>query len=246
MSFSEPKSTNPATKFYDFRDGKFQYWDKQAEKNVIHDLPIYFVVLDELSTISGYCERHNCGIYANEVHRINEEVLHVKTFKGGESIIGLYNDIKDSAKVLGGKFTKSVYAMLLYPDGERELVNFKFRGAAFSSWIDKKINPEKYAVGIEETVEESKGNTTYQVPVFSAFTITPEQKAKAILMDKELQSYLKTYKAQQAEKETSEAVDVEVTGEGVHLKTKEDILRESKEKEKELDDLPEGVDALPW
>jgi len=209
MSYSEPKATNPATKFIEFRDGKFQYFDKSTEANVTIDLPIYFIVLDELSTISGYCEKTKSGIFSNEVHRTSEEILNVRTFKGGEQIIGLYKDISDAIARIGGKFTKSVYALLLNEVGDTELVNFKFRGASFSGWIDKKFNPEKHAVGIIETVEATKGKTVYQVPIFKPFKITPEQDETARAADTELQAYLKTYKAIQAESEKIETVEVE-------------------------------------
>ncbi len=242
MSFSEPKLENPAKKYIDFKEGKFQYFDKETEKNVTIELPIYFVVLDELSTISGFCEKHNCGIYSNEVHRITEEILKVKTFKGGEQIIGLYKDITDAVARLGGKFTKSVYGMLCTPDGN-ELVNFKFRGAAFSSWLDKKFNPEKFGVIIKETFEASKGKTVYQVPVFKAFNLTDDLKLQATVMDKELQNYLKEYKAHQIEKEAVKTEEVKEEEIPTNDKWQGGSVKELKEKKaKETvpveDDLP--------
>jgi hypothetical protein len=245
MSFSEPKIQNPATKFIDFKDGQFQYFDKETEKNVIIDLPIYFIVLDELSTISGFCEKHNCGIYSNEVQRISDEVLKVKTFKGGESITGLYKDISDEVKVLGGKFTKSVYALLINEDQSTEFVNFKFRGAAFSGWLDKKFNPEKSAVGIMETYEATKGKTVYQVPVFKPFKLTPELTAQAIDADKSLQTYLKSYKAQQVEKELAKTEDpepepIKANDQWLGGKSAKQIIAEKKQAATvdESDDLP--------
>lgn len=252
MSFSEPKLENPATKFIDFRDGKFQYYDKETEKNIPVELPIYFVVLDELSTITGYCEKHNCGIYSNEVHRIGDEILNVRTFKGGEQIIGKYKDISDAVARIGGKFTKSVYAMLVTKDGN-ELVHFKFRGAAFSGWLDKKFNPEKYGVVITETYEASKGKTLYQVPVFKAFNLTEKVISEATEMDKMLQSYLKAYKANQAEKEAAKnpvnQLPDEVTEETIESEGKW-IKENAREKiaEKKRSELPADamVDDLPF
>jgi len=250
MSFSEPRLENPATKFIEFRDGKFQYYNKETEKNVIIDLPIYFVVLDELSTISGFCEKTKSGIYSNEVHRIIDEVMNVRTFKGGEQIIGLYKDISDAVARLGGKFTKSVYALLINQSGgENEFVNFKFRGAAFSSWLDKKFNPEKHAVGIEETIEGTKGKTVYQVPIFKSYRLTPELIEQATAMDKQLQSYLKVYKSNQAEKEKAPEEVVEVVpeeviegvypGNGQFIKSSKDkIVAQSKTNEDIDTDLP--------
>jgi len=252
MSFSEPKLQNPATKFIEFRDGKLQYYDKDAEENKIIDLPVYFVVLDELSTISGYCEKTKSGIYSNEVHRITDEVLNVRTFKGGEQIMGLYKDISDAIARIGGKFTKSVYALLINQQGgENELVNFKFRGAAFSAWLDKKFNPEKSAVGLVETFEATKGKTVYQVPVFKSFRLNPELITQSTETDKKLQVYLRNYKANQAEKEKApepeiETIETEVITDGEEIpangqwqggSSKEKILEKSKTAVIE-DDLP--------
>ena len=248
MSFSEPKLQNPATKFIEFRDGKLQYYDKDSEENKIIELPVYFVVLDELSTISGFCEKTKSGIFSNEVHRITDETLNVRTFKGSEQIIGLYRDISDAVARLGGKFTKSVYALLINQQGgDNEFVNFKFRGAAFSAWLDKKFNPEKHAVGLVETHEATKGATTYRVPVFKSYRLTDELIKEATEMDKKLQVYLRSYKASQAEidkapDETEEVVEAEVVGDDIPgndlAKNSKDEIVEKSKAEVIDDDLP--------
>ena len=91
MSISKPKLENPCRKFIDFKSdkGEFFFYDKEKEESVKVPVPLYFVVLDELATISGYNKKNDCGIYSNEVHKTATEILRVKTFKGGESIIGL-------------------------------------------------------------------------------------------------------------------------------------------------------------
>jgi len=122
MSFSNPTLENPCKKFIDFKsdEKQFVYWDKElgesGERVIVHT-PIYFIVLDELTTITGYYEEGNCGIYSNEIHRISDEQLKVRTFKkGGPFITGLYDAIKDSVKAIGGKYTKSVYALMINPE----------------------------------------------------------------------------------------------------------------------------------
>jgi hypothetical protein len=242
MSKSNPKIENPCTKFIDFKGdkGRFFFYDKEKEKQIDIPLPIYFTVLDELSTISGYNEKNDCGIYSNEVHSTGSEILRVKTFKGGESVIGLYKDIKDSIKAMGGKYTKSVYALLIHPDKTTELVNFKFKGASFSAWLEKKINPLNSVIGIVGLTEEKKGITVYQVPIFQAFKLSPELDARAIAADEILQTYLKEYKAMIPEKEIAkaEAVEsIESNDEWQKSANKEAIVNKSKEQE-ELSDLP--------
>jgi hypothetical protein len=207
MSRSKPSLTNPCSKFIDYHgdEGVFTYYDKDEEKKIEIPLPIYFTVLDELNTISGFNEKFSCGIYSNEVHFTTSEVLRVKTFKGGISITGLYKDIRDNIVAIGGKFAKSVYALMINPDKTTEFVNFKFKGAAFSAWLDKKFNPLTCIVGIVDFVEEKKGKNTYLVPVFKQFKLTDEIDAEALHYDEILQAYLKEYKAQIPEKEIAQA-----------------------------------------
>jgi hypothetical protein len=243
MSISNPKIENPCKKFIDFKGDKGQlfYYDKEKEQQIEILLPIYFVVLDELSTVSGYNKKNDCGIYSNEVHSTVNEILRVKTFKGGESIIGLYNDIKDSVKALGGKYTKSVYALLINKDKSTELINFKFRGASFSAWLDKKINSTNAVIGIVDLVQEKNGNTTYMVPVFQGFKLEPNVLQSAIETDKILQAYIKEYKSLIPEKEIAkaEAVEtIEANGEWQGSANKQAIVNKSKEQTDNLDDLP--------
>ena len=177
MSFSEPTIKNPATAIIEFKGdaGIFQYYDKEKKEAITIPLPFYFIVLDELSCISGYCEKTKSGIHSNEVHWIKTETLDVRTYMGGEGASGLYKDISDRIKILGGKYCKSVYAMLIQ-EGPPEIVNFQFKGAAFSAWLDKKIDVQKFAVGIIEIMPAQKGNINYFMPTFEAFEITQQQR----------------------------------------------------------------------
>jgi group I intron endonuclease len=214
MSKSAPTLENPCKKWIDFKadEGKFYYFDKsigEKGKNIEVPTPIYFSVLDELSLITGFNKRHDSGIISNEVSSVVKEKLRVRTFKGGESVVGFYSDVKDSIIAMGGKFTKSVYALLIKDDSSTEFVNFKFKGAAFSAWLDKGFNPMNFIVGVTEFVEEKNGNNTYQVPVFKPFKSDPNIDAAAVEQDKVLQEYLKVYKAQIPEKEVEVAASVE-------------------------------------
>jgi hypothetical protein len=195
MSISNPSIENPCKKWISFKGdkGNFVYWDKEKEENIEIKLPIFFIVLDELATITGFSKKHDCGIYSNEVHRTADELLRVKTFSGGEEITGLYSDIKDSIVAMGGKYTKSVYALLINPNKSTELVNFKFKGASFSGWLEKKFNVDRSAVGIMSLKEDINGSIKYQIPVFQKFKMTEEYRERAIAADVILQAYLEEY-----------------------------------------------------
>jgi hypothetical protein len=208
MSKSMPQLQNPCRKFIDYSGdmGMFYYYDKQDKKKIEVSMPFYFEVLDELATITGFHKESESSIYSNEVSSTKTEILKVKCFgKGGINIVGLYDNIKDSVKSVGGKYTKSIYAMLINKDRSVELVNFRFHGAALNGWIEKKFNALNYVTGVKETIQKKNGANKYQEPIFEQSKIDPELDKKAIEMDVELQSYLKEYKAQQAEKETAKA-----------------------------------------
>jgi hypothetical protein len=202
-----PKLEHPCKLWIEFNseEGKFFFYDKETEKKVEVPMPIYFTTLDELNTITGYNKRNDCGITSNEVHATTAEILRVRTFKGGESVTGYYKDIRDNIAAMGGKFTKSVYALLIHPDKTMEFCNFKFKGAAFSAWLDKKFNPLVTIVGVSECVQEKNGNNTYNVPVFKQYKLTKEIDDEALQYDQILQEYLKEYKAQIPEKEIAHA-----------------------------------------
>lgn len=202
MSRSNQLPEHPCKKFIDYKGdtGQFFYYDKDAQKKVELLAPMYLVVLDELATITGFNKEFKCGIFSNEVHSTKKEDMNVRTFKGGRSLVGKYADIKDAIKAMGGSYTQSVYAMLV-TEGNTELVNFRFHGASLNEWIDKKINAQKFIIGIVDFVQKQNGGIKYMAPVFKPFALSEELNAKATAMDVELQKYLAERKARQAEQD---------------------------------------------
>lgn len=204
MSLSNPKQENPVTKWIEYsgETGKFYFYDKEKKEKVNLLLPLKFIVLEELNTISGFSESLNSGIYSNEVLDLSKEILHVKSFKGGYSANGLYQQIKDNIIVNGGKFTKSVYACIIRPDNSlTEIVNFKFKGASLQGWFDKSVNVYKSAVIVNSTIEGKKGKTIYKIPVFEPVPFTDIQFKLACEQERTLQEYLKQYRLNQSLKE---------------------------------------------
>jgi len=222
MSLSEPKAINPATKFIEFKGdtGTFQYYDKETEKKVELQMPLYFIVLDELSAIKGFNQRLSVGIYSNEVRYLKDEILNVRSFKGGVQIVGHYQDIKDAALREGGKYCKSVYAMLITGKDVFELVNFQFHGASFSGagegsnsgWINCKAKNELHGIVVRETEQGQIGAVRFTAPVFEIgwkLIDRPAVLKVATEMDKTLQKYLKIYFSKQVEKETTQSQELE-------------------------------------
>ena len=215
MSLSQPKKTgNPAKKFIEYGSEKgFHYYDKNTSSNVTlrkrgDKKGIYIIVLDELSTITGWNEGSSSGIFSNEVHSTNEEVLDVKSFKGGRIIKGLYGDIKGDLQ--GGKYAKSVYAALVTGTGEDdiELVNLKLSGSGLTSWIDAKnvINGDMLELAINPT-EQTKGATKYYIPEIINHGARPDILENCKSMDVELQAFLEGNTLENRETSDEKAIE---------------------------------------
>lgn len=218
MSLSNPQMMNPATKFLHWASqtneekgltaGTFYYYDKESKKNVTLELPLYMIVLDQLSTISGYHEGSGSGIFSNEVKFLNTEILNVRSFaqNGGFRLIGKYSDISADIKANGGKFTKSVYAVIIQADSKLEVVNFQLHGASFAAWVEAAIKTDAYGVKCVKFEEKKKGANKYQSPIFEALTVGKNRKdiwAFAINADKQLQAFIKSRKEAQLENEAA-------------------------------------------
>ena len=205
MSRSAPTNTlvNPAVRFIDWdsEKGQFKYWDKDKKENVEMELPVKFYVLDELTTIKGFSDKHQGGMWSNEVKYLDSPKLKVagkgkdgKMFNVAE---GLYSDIKDAVVASGGKYTRSLYVAMLDEKDEYQIFNFQLKGAAFSGWLDfckdKKGSIMTDLIICNDFKREKKGATKYTIPVFSSESASEEGNEAAINLDVKLQEFLKLY-----------------------------------------------------
>lgn len=212
MSRSNPTDgvKNPSTRWFEWAggdDGGFVRWyDRDTKQGVKVEGPFAFLLLDELSTVKGWHEPSESGIYANEVRDLRSDALVVKSFKGGELASGLYTTIKDRIVAKGGHYHGSIY--IAYKDGEElKLGNLGLKGAALSAWMEfKKSAPAKKdangksvkayfvdAVTVAGYEQAKKGATTYRIPKFALKVVGEETNQKALALDAELQSFLMDY-----------------------------------------------------
>jgi hypothetical protein len=205
MSFSQPtKVENPALHHYEWKNGKLSWFKKYDEpdkngkkgENVDAVLPFQFIVLDELTTVTGWHDQSNSGIYSNEVKNMSKQQLIVRAFKGPEIARGLYADIKDTVKAAGGKYTRSIYIAEKMDRSDSYVISqIKFAGAAFGAWLEftKNHNPESGKFLITGAVEGKKGATVFQVPTFRYGDLNEDDIKAATELDQDLQKYLTRY-----------------------------------------------------
>jgi len=195
-----------AKQTYDWQGstGKIKYYDRATKENKFLDLPFTFIVLDKLATIVGFSDADQSGFWSNDIRDITKDRLHIRTKKGLEDE-GLY---KELAHVLnkGAKYAQVLY--IGYKE-EKELIIAKLliHGAAIGAWIDfcKGKDIYKNAVTIVGATAAKKGATNYFIPEFKVKEITEETDKKAMLLDAELQDYLKLYFVRQGQFEAAEA-----------------------------------------
>lgn len=199
MSRSNPnESLHPSTRWYKWNGekGLLGYYD--GENNIaIKPKGFIFLILDELATITGFDKANNCGIYSNEVKSTVNDYLTVKSFKGGEIAHGLYQEIKDTIKANGGKFTDNIHITFKNESGELVIGTLQLKGAAFSAWMDfKKANKKlvnEQAVRIIGVSEGESGNIKFKSPIFEIYEAGEETNEAAKELDRELQTYLTAY-----------------------------------------------------
>ena len=201
MSRSNPHehASNPATRWLEWNgeNGVVRYYDKDAKKNVDVGTEFGFVLLDELGSVRGWHEPSQSGIYSNEVRDTREDVLIVKSFKGGTLAEGLYKDIKDRVNTVGGQFVANCY--IAFKNGGEKLAigSVKFKGAALGAWMEfeKQHRADLYtkAIRISGFTEGKKGRVTFRVPVLSVVPIAEDTNAAAVTLDKQVQEFLKGY-----------------------------------------------------
>lgn len=253
MSLSRPKLRNPATRFMQwgggaeavgkddknktiYEGGKVSYWDKEANdgegENIEVDLPLTFIVLDELHTITGFNKASQSGFWSNEVMDLNNGILVVRN-KNGVVARGKYADIKDEIKSQGAKYTKSIYIAFYNEEKELVLGHLKLSGAAMSEWIDftGRIDISKAAVTMDVDPKVKKNGTIYYfVPEFSSMKISNTTLQLATKLDAQLQNYLDSYLAQKPDADDTE-----------YATSAEELDEQGKKDDVEIKDIDEPV-----
>lgn len=203
-------SSNPAKYFLEWKSDEkcFSYYDKEKSENKLVKLPFKFLVLKQMNAVKGWHDKSGSGIFSNEVSKISEEPITVKSFKGGKIAEGYYKDIKQTIKDAGGHYVRSIYIMT----EKGEMLNLQLKGAAVKGWGDftekafKRLEDEW--VSVVDALEDKKGSIKFSIPVFQfSGSLTKDQGAKADEQYETLVDYLKHGKAAVAEPTLAEVAE---------------------------------------
>jgi len=166
------KPTKPVSKFIEWSgsEGRFKYYNKEKNENIVMDEPLYFIIIEKVNAITGFSKEKQCGIYSNEIANISKDILNVCYFKGGLQVSGLYKDKKGEIMSMGGKFENVIYSTLFIKDKEPEIVAFKLFGSALNSYIDAKLQINGSIIKVQQNPEKQKNGAVYYfIPEFTVF-----------------------------------------------------------------------------
>lgn len=240
MSLSNPRKQSPVEKYIEWSgsEGKFFYYDREEKKKVFYHEPIYIIVLDQLSCITGFSDERQCGYFSNEVRSVVKEPLIVRYNKNAKiADEGFYKDIKSSLP--GANYTKSVYAAKVTKEGI-ECVNIKFSGSAIGPFIDAKVDDGGAIIILSPSTEElRKGTTVYFAPKIRKSQKRDDIIEKCIQMDRDLQEYFEG-RQQQPEGKTYEPVQEENSEQPADIYEGMEPVNETQPEDNfdDLDDLP--------
>ncbi|SDG72773.1 hypothetical protein SAMN04487996_12292 [Dyadobacter soli] len=173
---------NPSQFYLEWNSEKssFCYYSTEEQGRIPFDLPFRFLALKFMNTITGWDSNARKQIYSNEISDTRMEHFRVAYRDGSTIATGLYSDIKDDLVAVGGRFTRSIYAMT--PKGA--IANIKLTGGQMFNFgeIEKYGNrwqDEWIQVASFET-KQNRENKDYTIPVFTfGGTIQPNDSIKA-------------------------------------------------------------------
>lgn len=208
MSFSRPDQDmieNPLREYARWSGGKdgggkITSYNRSIKSNVEYELPFRFVVLDRFSSITGWSDEAQSGIFCRDFKSTKQEIV----VKAKNLVIakGKYEDIKDVVKAAGGKFTAVVYAAAKIPGtDEYQLISLQLKGAALSPWIEFQKGKDFHscAVVVKGANQKKKGATVYYEPVFEVDELTDYDTQEAIRLDTILQGFFDARKKRPAD-----------------------------------------------
>jgi hypothetical protein len=220
MSRSRPSTrvTSPVKHYFEWKGakstkGKLAFYDKEKKQEVLFP-NLSFVILDQWSSITGYCKPKNGGIRGTEVRSTKKEKMKVWIGKDKQPYTeGLWADLKGS--ISGAKFARILYIGIVNSKGgPMEVAKFTVAKSAFGAWMDflsgtgdykdnGEVDSRDTTLGFKVAGSIKKEDPQeFYAPVYETFELTPEQMEEANKLDEELQEYFDARDGRNKEQES--------------------------------------------
>lgn len=196
MSRSQPKLTSPVTRIFEWagRAGELTYFDREAKERKVVKLPFQFLVLDQLSCVTGFSKVAKFRIWSNEIRpeNLKTDKIIIRT-KGEDLYTGLYDK---NAVPRGAGYTQAIYMAYYAEDGSLAIGKFMASGSARGAWFDfRKLHNVENGKVIISGHGELEGDDAIQwyPPIFKWDHSTEEEDRIANQLDGTIQDYLTRY-----------------------------------------------------
>jgi hypothetical protein len=203
--------------------GQLRWYDKEEKAEHFVDLRFRFLVLDQLNTVKGFSDDLDTGFYANEVRRDGiytlrtkngifqvgkwkDDLSHIPGAKFTKSVyIGFFNE-SDELVIGNLQLHGSALGELSKDAIQHNLKEAAKKGSNVEAYSDEVLKsvgwfgfakscPDLNDVAVElyAAVPDTKGANNFLRPVFRALPVSAETNEKAVVLDRQLQAYLKAY-----------------------------------------------------
>ena len=194
-------NTNPAALRIEWKGdiskGYFSFYDKEEKENVVIK-QIRFIPLFERHAVGGYSEKHNTGLFSNEIDNLKTQEIVLSKFQNEKFVEitrGLYANLEgDRAICFGGSgYQKIVYVLILKAKGIESgtIAKITMAGSALGPWFDLTDDERKDTITVTEFTEHEKGKTEFRSPVFKIDATTDENEELAEAAFDKVEAYVK-------------------------------------------------------
>lgn len=163
-------SSSPISRFLRFHgeSGHIEWYDGQQNVTTPH---VVLAILDIRSSITGWSDDNKAQLTSNLVKDLGKEELTVRPMKKGAKPLlkGIYKDMKDNIKNIGGEFTTNLIG-LNKANGEIEVLQLK--GSALQAYLEFRQTTTEQEIydgllKVSAGEERKKGKTVYIIPEFT-------------------------------------------------------------------------------
>jgi len=139
---SDDAPRHPSLSWANWKNDKFQAWNRDAQIEEEIKLPESFIIVAEWRCVKWYLADKG-WVWSNEVYSFAKEPLTIRSNNGEILYSWLWADIKDKVKALWLKLTKNVH--YVDPDKTDELRTFCIKGAWLKAWLETFADENKFA-----------------------------------------------------------------------------------------------------
>ena len=210
-----PKASHPSLSWANWKDGKFIYWDRDAQEEKELTLPEEFVIIADSRSIKWWLETKG-WVWSNESYSFATEPFTVKDKEWHTLYSWLWKDIKQDVKAAKLGLTKNIH--YFDPAKPDEIRTLCIKGAALKAWMDVfkddlRNAPGYHRIKLEKVDSWKVGKNEFTFPVFGAGSdLTAEDRVNQQKLWAELMTYRDTAKADAEAEEVNNQLDRELKG----------------------------------